>query len=255
MRGRLFSLTALLASVVVACSSDPETSPTGSSDIKGETGNGGGGGARSTTNPNAPTVTLGQTEKGIATYYAATGAGNCSFAASPDAMDVAAMNAEEYAGSAVCGECVKAKGPKGEVTVRIVDQCPECKKGHLDMSKEAFAKIADVSAGRVDIEWSVVTCGVSGPVKYHFKDGSSKWWTAIQVLNHRLPITKLEVKKAGSSAYEEVAREDYNYFVADGGVGDGPFSVRITGVGGSTLEDTLPGVTSDTTVDGAAQFQ
>ena len=212
-------------------------------------------GSSSTTTdpPPGPAPPLGQTESGVATYYAATGAGNCGFDPSPNDLDVAAMNAQEYAGSAACGSCVKVKGPKGEVTVRIVDQCPECLKGHLDLSKEAFAKIADVSAGKVPIEWTVVACNVSGPVQYHFKDGSSQYWTAIQIRNHRVPITKLEVTKSGG-AYADVPRETYNYFVVSGGVGPGAFSVRITGQGGATLEDSFTGVTADTTVPGAKQF-
>jgi expansin (peptidoglycan-binding protein) len=198
-------------------------------------------------------IALGQAEQGTATYYSATGAGACSFDPTPNDLDVAAMDAAEYSGSAACGTCVKATGPKGTVTLRIVDECPECEKGHLDLGKEAFAKIADVSAGKVSIEWSTVSCSVSGPVQYHFKDGSSQYWTAIQVRNHRLPIAKLEVKKAGGD-YVELARQDYNYFIADKGVGSVAFSVRVTSTTGEALEDSLPPPASDTTVAGAKQF-
>ena len=72
-------------------------------------------------------------------------------------------------------------GPKGAVTVRIVDLCPECNAGHLDLSREAFALIADLPQGRVDITWQVVSPDLPGPVAYHFKDGSNQWWTAVQV--------------------------------------------------------------------------
>ncbi len=88
---------------------------------------------------------------GRATYYDADGSGNCSFDASPDDLDVAAMDAPEWDNSGVCGACVAIEGPRAASTVRIVDQCPECEKGHLDLSQEAFAKIADVSAGNVPI--------------------------------------------------------------------------------------------------------
>lgn len=198
-------------------------------------------------------ISLGTPENGIATYYDATGAGNCSFDATPNDLDVAAMNATEYAGSAVCGECVAITGPKGAVTVRIVDSCPGCGVGHLDLSQVAFAKIADVSAGRVPITWQVVSCNVSGPVAYHYKDGTSQYWTAIQVRNHRLPIKQLELKKNGN--YVDVPRESYNYFVASGGAGTGSVTVRITSVDGQQIEDTLPAATSDATAAGASQFK
>ena len=59
---------------------------------------------------------------------------------SPQDLMVAAMNAEEYDNAAYCGAYVHGvTGPKGEVTVRIVDLCPECRAGHLDLSQEAFA--------------------------------------------------------------------------------------------------------------------
>jgi expansin (peptidoglycan-binding protein) len=197
----------------------------------------------------SPAPALGETQEGIATYYDADGSGNCSFDRSSD-LDVAAMNAEEYAGSAACGQCVEVTGPKGKVTVRIVDQCPECKKGHLDLSREAFAKIAEMSAGRVPITWKAAPCNVSGPLQYRFKEGSSQWWTAVQVRNHRLPIAKLEWKKNG--AFMEVKRESYNYFVEPTGMGAGEITLRVTASTGESVEDTLPAVADGQVVSGSA---
>jgi expansin (peptidoglycan-binding protein) len=233
------SIATLFVVAIVACSSNG-SSP-GAPD----------GGANG---DDASTVPLGQNETGDGTYYAATGAGACSFDPSPNDLDVAAMDAPLWAGSAPCGECVAITGPKGMVTVRIVDLCPECKAGDLDLSQEAFAKIADVSAGRVKITWHGVPCAVTGNVAYRFKEGSSQWWTAIQVRNHKLPIAKLEWQSGGS--WQEIPRESYNYFVVASGVGTtGSFQVRVTAIDGQTLTDTLPGVQAGQTVSGAAQFQ
>ena len=52
---------------------------------------------------------LGETQQGIATYYDATGAGNCSYDASPDDLDVAAMNTPQWANSAVCGSAFRRR--------------------------------------------------------------------------------------------------------------------------------------------------
>src|SRR4051812_16207744 len=87
------------------------------------------------------TVARSATHSGEGTYYGATGAGNCSFDPSPDNLMVAAMNHTDYAGSAACGEYVAVTGPKGTLTLRIVDQCPECRPGDIDLSAEAFARI------------------------------------------------------------------------------------------------------------------
>jgi expansin (peptidoglycan-binding protein) len=201
---------------------------------------------------NGPPPVLGHPEAGIATYYAATGDGACGFGPSPNDLNVAAMNVSEWSGSEVCGECVAITGPKGNVTVRVVDECPDCQVGQLDLSQQAFAQIADVSAGRVTISWTVVPCNVTGNVAYWLKDGSSQYWTAIQVRNSRLPIAKLEWLQSG--AWTDVQRVPYNYFVEGSGVGPGSYQVRITALDGQTLQDTLPPVQADTTVTGSGQF-
>lgn len=94
---------------------------------------------------------------GEATYYAADGTGACGFKASPNDLLVAAMNKSQYSKS-WCGQCVLVTGPKGTVKVRIVDLCPGCSHGDLDLSEEAFTSIASLSAGRVKITWHVVAC-------------------------------------------------------------------------------------------------
>jgi expansin (peptidoglycan-binding protein) len=94
---------------------------------------------------------------GEATYYAADGTGACGFKASPNDLNVGALNGDQYKKS-WCGQCVLVTGPKGTVKVRIVDLCPGCSMGDLDLSKQAFSAIAALSAGRVKITWHVVTC-------------------------------------------------------------------------------------------------
>lgn len=191
--------------------------------------------------------------QGEGTYYAATGAGNCSFPASPGDLLVAAMNDTDYAGSAACGACAAIDGPAGSVTVRIVDRCPECAKGDIDMSPEAFAKIAPLSAGRVPITWHYVPCTVSSPIVYHFKDGSNPNWTAVQIRNHSLPVAKFEYL-GGDGVFHEVPRLDYNYFVEAHGMGPGPFTFRVTDVEGHVLEDSGVPLLDDASFEGDGQF-
>lgn len=192
--------------------------------------------------------------QGIATYYYATGEGACMFDASPEDMMVAAMNADEYDNAAVCGAYVHVTGPQGDVTVRIVDLCPECKAGHLDLSQEAFARIADLPLGRVNITWQVISPVITGPIAYHFKDGSNQWWTAVQVRNHRNPIAKLEYLKNGSE-WMDVPRTSYNYFVqTNPGMGTGPYTFRVTDCYGNVLTDSGIEHIEDGTVNGAGQF-
>jgi len=189
---------------------------------------------------------------GEGTYYDADGSGNCSFDPSPGDLMVAAMNTADYAGSAVCGACIAADGPKGSVTVRIVDRCPGCAKGDVDFSESAFARIADIAAGRVPISWRFVPCDVGGAIRYHFKDGSNPFWVAIQVRNHRHAIASLEGR--GTGDWRALPRESYNYFVAEGGLGPGPIALRVTDVHGQIVEDSAIALGDDTEVAGAAQL-
>jgi expansin (peptidoglycan-binding protein) len=191
---------------------------------------------------------------GIATYYDATGAGACLFDASLNDLMVAAMNAPDYNNSAVCGEFVRVTGPHGTIQVRIVDLCPECQTGHLDLIQSAFAQLADLSLGVVPITWQVISPPLAGPIAYHFKDGSNQWWTAVQIRNHRNPIAKFEYLQAPNQ-WVSVPRTSYNYFVqTNPGMGPGPYTFRVTDSYGNVLTDSgLPALTN-ATVNGSGQF-
>ncbi len=195
--------------------------------------------------PRFPTVS------GKATYYDADGSGNCGFEPTGDLM-VGAMNQVDYAGSEACGACVSVTGPKGTITIRIVDRCPECAKGHIDLSQEAFAKIAEVSLGVVPITWSYVACPVSGPIAYKIKEGSNQWWTALQVRDTRYAVKTLQAKVKG--AFVTLPRETYNYFIAASGLGVGPYELPVTDVLGAVLIDTGIPLKPGQVVPGAAQF-
>ena len=168
-------------------------------------------------------------------------------------MNIAALNNPDWENAAWCGACADVQGPNGSVQVRIVDRCPECQSGDLDLSPTAFDQIADRAAGRVSITWNFVACNVGGNVAYRFKDGTNPGWAAILVENHRLPITSLEWSTDGQN-WQAAQRQDYNYFVVSSGVGAGPVYVRITAVDGQVIEDTLPTVHEYLVVDGSGQF-
>lgn len=173
---------------------------------------------------------------GEGTYYDATGAGNCSFDPSPENLMVAAMNQTDYANAALCGGYIEVEGPKGTVTVRIVDRCPGCAPGDVDMSPEAFALIADLVAGRVPIRWRIVSPEIQGPIVYRFKEGSNQWWTAVQIRNHRNPIAKVEYRLSNGE-FKVIPRTNYNYFVEASGMGPGPYTFRVTDMYGNGLQD------------------
>lgn len=125
---------------------------------------------------------------GRATYYNATGDGNCSFGPSPGDLMVAAISHEDYGNpdpegnpaggpaAIYCGAYVEVFGELGSVVVRIVDKCPDaqCTRGHLDLSAQAFARIAPLEKGIVPITWRVVSPELGRNIAYRVKEGSNR---------------------------------------------------------------------------------
>ena len=198
-------------------------------------------------------VPFGPIHNGEGTYYwEADGTGNCLFDPSPNNLMIAAMNNTDYGNAELCGAYIQAAGPQGSVTVRIVDRCPECPEGDVDFSPEAFAQIAELSQGRVDITWQLVSPQITTPIEYHFKDGSNQWWTAVQIRNHRNPITRFEYWDG--SQWINVQREQWNYFVEPNGMGPGPYTYRVTDYFGNMIVDSdVPHIENGTVV-GSSQF-
>jgi expansin (peptidoglycan-binding protein) len=215
----------------------------------------GGGGSDGHEAVDAATAVCGEEPEhsGDGTYYDADGSGNCSFDPSPGDLMVAAMNETDYENSGACGACVDVEGPSGRILVRIVDRCPECAPGDLDFSREAFGMIAAIEAGRVDIRWRYAECPIDGPMSFRFKEGSNPYWTAIQVRNHRQRIAELEARGA-AGPYRPVAREQYNYFVAADGLGEGPYDLRVTDVYGHVVEEPAVAPGDGVVVEGTAQL-
>ena len=77
-------------------------------------------------------------KSGVATYFFLEGTlGNCSFPGPPADDLYVALGANQYSKAAACGTYLEVTGPKGKVRVKVVDSCPECPAGHLDLSGAA----------------------------------------------------------------------------------------------------------------------
>ncbi|MGW0215036.1 expansin EXLX1 family cellulose-binding protein [Micromonospora chokoriensis] len=177
------------------------------------------------------------THNGKATFYDSKGAGgNCSNPAAPANRLYVALGPTEYSAGAACGGFLDVTGPKGTVRVLIMDQCPECAPGHLDLSREAFARIADPVQGLVPVTYrAVVNPPLPGPLTFRMKEGSSQWWFAVRVGNHGNPLRSVEVRQGDGGAFRPAARQDYNYWLIASGAGPGPFTIRVSDVYGNRV--------------------
>jgi expansin (peptidoglycan-binding protein) len=193
-----------------------------------------GASSATTTAPAAGRIRPGTAYQGVATSYdVGDGDGACSYGPTSDVM-TAAMNTADYETAKACGAYVSVRAASGtSITVRITNECPApCAAGQLDLSRQAFAKLAPLSAGRIAITWSLLSPATSDTVSIRYKTGSTQYWCGIQAIGHRNPLARLEVRT--SSGWLALTRTGYNYFLSEQGTGCGG-EIRLTDIYGEQL--------------------
>ena len=248
-RARALALALALPLTLLACADEPGSDADSNTDAPT-------GGDDGTTGADFGECSEPEVFSGDATYYELAGNPvNCGFPTADLPPYYAALNGPQYGAADYCGACILAEGPAGSVELLLVDQCPECAHGDIDLSPAAFEQIAALEQGRVDVSWRVVPCSdAPATLGYRFKDGSSQWWTAVQVVGHRTPIVGFEYQDADGE-WVAVERLDYNYFVEPDGMGEGPLSFRVTDAWGRVVEDTgVPLIPDESVQPSAGQF-
>ncbi|MGW7422202.1 expansin EXLX1 family cellulose-binding protein [Streptomyces sp. NPDC054813] len=206
-----------------------------------------------TTAPAAGRIRPGASYQGVATSYdVGNGDGACSYGPTDDVM-TAAMNTADYETAKACGAYVSVRAASGtSLTVRITNECPApCAVGQLDLSHQAFAKLAPLSAGRIAITWSLLSPATSDTVSIRYKTGSTRYWCGIQAIGHRNPLARLEVRTGGG--WLALTRTGYNYFLSEQGTGCGG-ELRLTDIYGEQLTVPALPVRPDTVQRTGVQF-
>lgn len=185
----------------------------------------------------APAAAAAASVHGYATHYSlgpggGTTNGNCSLPAIPKDRLYVAVGPDLYANGAGCGRYLDVTGPRGTVRVVIADSCHECVPGHLDLSEEAFRAIGDYDAGIIDTSYVPVASPKVPPLSFRFKEGSSAYWAALQVLDAGVRLRSVELRVG--TRWVALSLTDYGYWLAPGYVGAGPFTVRVTDTTGRT---------------------
>lgn len=189
--------------------------------------------------PLAGKIKPGVTRSGVATFYDTDGTGACGYDASPDPLN-AAMNVADFEGSQACGAYVQVQAAGGaSVTVRITNLCPApCRVGQLDLNPKAFDRLGARNRGEIPVTWKLVDPPTAKRISVRYKTGSSQYWCGIQVIDHRNPVARLEVRTGGG--WKQLQRTDYNYFLSENGAGCGG-AIAVTDIYGERLViDPLP---------------
>jgi len=178
--------------------------------------------------------------------------GNCSFPTDEyyDDMMYAAINKKQYENDFACGACavvISTEQPYNPIRIRVIDKCPECKHGDLDLSDKAFRALTNIQPSRKKITWALIPCDVKvgeypplvepgSDIKFSFKEHSNKDYAEIKIYNTRYPVAKFFVKVDGK--FVPMKRRLYNYWVREGhpALGPGPFDFRVELADGSVVE-------------------
>ncbi len=169
------------------------------------------------------TVSAAGTVTGTATHYVLAGTGNCS----PVTAGGRAVRGAVTVRVRRCRrvrELRRGQRPDGSVTAEVIDQCPPCAAGHVDLSEAAFSRIAPLSAGLVPVSYrTVADPALARPISLRVKEGSSPYWLALLVQNTGNPLASVQVASP-SGGWQNLARADYNYWLAASR--GRPFTVR-----------------------------
>ncbi|AAW47097.1 hypothetical protein CNN00760 [Cryptococcus deneoformans JEC21] len=103
----------------------------------------------------APSFEKRDDSQGTATYYTASGVGACGSTIS-DSDYIVAMNAAQY-DSSVCNKQIWTWNAATQrlAFATVVDLCPSCSSGDLDLSTSLFSYLSDgnLDQGVFDVKW------------------------------------------------------------------------------------------------------
>ncbi|KAI0143602.1 carbohydrate-binding module family 63 protein [Xylariaceae sp. FL1272] len=194
---------------------------------------------------------------GTSTFYGGNlNGGTCSFSTYtlPSGIYGTAYSGSSWDSAANCGACIEVTANGKSIVAMIVDQCPECDAGHLDLFEDAFDVLSPSSSDPLATSYTFVDCGITSPLVLHNKSGTSAYWFSMQVVNSNEPVAKLEVSIDGGKTWSATTRQDYNFFENSSGFGTSTVDVRLTSGSGSTMTVSSVSVASDSQVTASSNF-
>jgi len=163
-----------------------------------------------------------------------TSGGNCSLPVAADDFMHCALNNIDYDGSNACGACLEVTGSKGTVIVQVVDRCPECAEGDVDLTEQAFEKVENPIDGRVQISWKFIECPINKTIKVNFKE-ENRFFNAFQFRDIKHAISKMEYREKETDPWKQVVdRKLFNFFIESSEI-TYPIDIRVTSILGEKL--------------------
>ncbi len=224
----------------------------------------------STSNANISSdLSLGETYQGRATFYDAANPAGGKGASGYDNLSggalagITAINNVQWDNSEASGGFLKVSGPKQRegaepIVVQIADYLYERADG-LDLSAEAFAKVADPVDGIVNIDYELIGPGDGFKTPYGHTigqgivaegiSGSNPWYAAIRLNNHRYPVESVDILTEDGDT-KSMTRGADNRFVFNSGSGiSGSQDLLVTDIFGQQVTLDNVNITGGDTAD------
>ncbi|CAG5091310.1 Oidioi.mRNA.OKI2018_I69.PAR.g12962.t2.cds [Oikopleura dioica] len=213
----------------------------------------------------------GKLHKGDITVYAEKpDGGNCGYPKFSDETTkyFVALPKPMWEKGANCGRCVEIDCTAGNVgtncdagkttVAMVVDSCPECHEGDLDLSNAAWDKVSgNAGHSRFKANWKFIECPdrfmMKDTFEFHIKEGSSKWWLAVMPLNHKHKMKSIEIKK-GDGAWKSMEFGTIDSFYWKGAPQVDSFELRFTLVTGQSITHKVSEVVASSTIDTKKKF-
>ncbi|ETN08027.1 hypothetical protein PPTG_12540 [Phytophthora nicotianae INRA-310] len=184
--------------------------------------------------------------------------GNCNFmSAIPSAStNYVALNQAQWDNLAGCGRCIEVSCIDEQCTaknktavVQVLDRCPECAHGALDLSPTVYKEITGLDPNRLTVRWRFVDCPDPGTVQVCLKEGSNANWIAVQPTNGLVGVESVTVNGASTKMLDGA----YYYVATTSNADLSAIKVAITSVNGDEISGTYS-LTAGKCTDTKKQF-
>jgi hypothetical protein len=161
--------------------------------------------------------------QGHAVFYdPGRAAGSCGLGPFPVWGRYASLPPRGYASGRACGSYVDVSGPAGTVRAEVVDVCTDCAAGTVDLSRAAFARIADPRTGMVAVSFQpAVDPPLPGPLVLRMTAAGRPGTLAVQVINHGNRLSSVSTGGPGGRWQRLVPGAD-GYWTGRLDAGDSP---------------------------------
>lgn len=136
----------------------------------------------------------------------------------------------------LCDACIEVTTAMGRKEIlRVVTYGVSNQTGDLDVSPEAFEALNLDEFPRT-MSWHLVACDNGAPLYVQFQTGAHQWWTSFWIRNPSMAIERVEVRNAKFPNGRTLTRGTDGTFTEGSGVGDGPFTIRVVGITGASID-------------------